>query len=141
MKQLRELSTTNLRAGAPRKPRLNPCQVMITVPHCVIFENKLARQRRIPVKRNRRGTIKLRIRQRPYLSGRRSAVVREQFQRFLFGSRVVILRVAGVHLINVRHGNTRGRSRSNTVRELDLDWINRGHVIHDDSDFPALGQT
>ena len=58
---------TNVRAWLSRRcPRLegrmDPRQVMKTVTHGVVFENKLARQHRVAVKLNRSGAIEFVVR-------------------------------------------------------------------------------
>src|SRR5512143_2322836 len=65
-------------------------EVVIAVPHGVVLEHELARERRVRIERERGGTVELLVAQRPDRGGGGRGVAPQQVQRRLLRDGVVL---------------------------------------------------
>ena len=115
-------------------------EVVVAVPDGVILEHELARERRVGVERDRGGPIELLVAERANGSRGCRAVPPEQVERRL-------LRDARRTPWRARH-SSRGRRPSSRpsiglpagkrLRQLDLQRVDAGDVMHDDADRAAV---
>ena len=112
---------------------------MIAMPHGVILEKELARQRGVRVERHRSSSIKLLIAQRADRGRGGRAVLPEEIQRRLFRHRVIVPGVRGIDLVHLFRRDAHNRLASGEyLRQLNLQRIHAGDVMDDDSNLAAV---
>jgi hypothetical protein len=119
----------------------DPGEMVVTVPHRMILEEELASERSIATQRYWRSAIQLFITQGAYRRSRSGAIACQQGKRGFFCDGIVLLRVVAVYGVNAIPGYACDwLASSEQLRELDLDRVHGGNVIHHDSDLsPILG--
>jgi len=114
-------------------------RVMVAVSHRVVLEPELQRQRGVIVERDAVRPIQLLIGERPDRRGSRRAVLTHCLDRSLLRDSVVVLgmlRIDAVHRLP-RHPGDR-LACLQLLRQLNLQRIHRGHVVHHHADLAAI---
>src|SRR5258706_7737201 len=115
--------------------------MVVAMSDCVILEHELGGDRGITVERRWSRAIELIVAQSADRGSRRGAVASEQFERSLFPDCRVLLRVPGIHCVDVVASYALDRlSGRDLLRQLDLDRINGGDVMNDNAHFAAIVQ-
>src|SRR5258705_3113242 len=113
--------------------------MMVAMSDCMILEHELGGDRGITVERCWSSAIELIVAQSADRGSRRGAVASEQFERSLSPDGRVLLRVPGIHCVDVVASYALDRlSGRDLLRQLDLDRIDGGDVVNDDADFAAI---
>jgi hypothetical protein len=105
---------------------------MIAVPHRMIFDHELARERSIAIERHSGSAIQFVIGKSPCGSGRRSTVLCQQRERIVLCRAVIPFRVVAIHCVNGVPGHAGDRlARGKQAGQVDLDGIDACNVLHD----------
>src|SRR6266849_10824367 len=119
--------------------RPDPSEVVVTVAHRMILQHKLAGERSITIERHGRGAIQLFIAKSTYCRCRHRTVGCQKGERGFLSNAIILFRVVSVHRIDDVPGNAGDRlAGSEQTREVDLDWIHTGNVMHHYANLPSV---
>ena len=117
----------------------DPDKVVIAVPNRVVLEHELAGERRIGVERHGGGPIELLVAESPDRSRGCRAVAPKQIERRVSRNGVVLSCVPGIHLVDDVPGHSRHWfAFGKRLRQLNLQRVHGGDVMHDHSDLPPV---
>src|SRR5262249_48921585 len=114
-------------------------EVVEAVPHRVILEEELARERRIPVHRVGSNAVEIRLRDGAERGCRRRGILLYQGDRFRLADAVEIARVLGVDGVHVVPRDViDDAAAGQLLRQPDLERVHAGHMMHHDADLAAV---
>src|SRR5262249_13749459 len=121
------------------KRRFDPSEVVVTVAHRVILQQKLASERSVAVERHRRGAVEFFVGKGTDCRGRRRTVAFQQSECSFFGDVVILFCVIAVYRIDDVPCHTGDRlAGSEQTRKPDLNRIHTGDVVHHYANLPAV---
>ena len=127
---------------SPAQGRADARQVVPAVAQCVVLNDELRGDRCAIAQREGRRAIQLVIRKRAYRSGRFTTVPAQEFECDSFRDPRLFVGMLGIQVgDNVPGDVGNGLATGNCPREINLNRIDAGNMMHDDADRTAVSPT
>ncbi len=132
------MSDDDSQSASPAQGLANTCQVVPTVPQCVVFDYELRSDRCAVAQREGCSLVQLVIGERAHCRRGLTAVLPQEFERGGFADACLLLGVLAIQLSDhVPCNFCDSLAAGDGSRDLNLDRIDAGDVMHDDTDRAA----